>query len=457
MTADVRPWPSGHPDSPGDLIPSNPPVISPSATARLQVAEDRHLIEYFAHSVAPPILAEVETQKAWSGLRQMFVSMSNVSTMVRCAILAFSNLLLRRRDAPWMQCGPQHYESAAAQLLVAAGDIATVVSHSQLRENLLVTVFFLSYVDILEDRVESAHLHLQRAFEIFRQGEKSGFRPLELRVLSWIRLLDARIVSAGGEGLFLSDNCEAILVQPSPVSVPERDNDGSAQDEVRESDIEDVLFQVLYHPGIVFFQKVQSFMGRISNIDRWHRSRGTVEDETEVIHIALQILKDLRKLYDNRPTLMDHAVAGHLAAPHVSRELAFSTTRAFRTYLSNYHASKVHLHRVAYRELPLTRETQDALQQIRHLTRLMVAGQPDEDALPVSQLWPLLMLGSEEKDLAEREWIKTQILRMKKVATNAGITAQLLDEVQTRQDSSGERVDIRAVMHDIFDSCFAIM
>lgn len=87
----------------------------------------------------------------------------------------------------------------------------------------------------------------------------------------------------------------------------------------------------------------------------------------------------------------------------------------------------------------------------------MVVGQPDEDSLPVSQLWPLLMLGSEEKDLAEREWIKTQILRMKKVATNAGITAQLLDEVQARQDSSGERVDIRAVMHDIFDSCFAIM
>ena len=87
----------------------------------------------------------------------------------------------------------------------------------------------------------------------------------------------------------------------------------------------------------------------------------------------------------------------------------------------------------------------------------MVAGQGPEDALPVSQLWPLLMLGSEEKEVGEREWIRNQILRMKRVATNAGITAQVLDEVQARQDSSGERVDIRAVMHDIFDSCFAIM
>lgn len=380
--------------------------------------------------------------------------MSNVSTMVRCAILAFSNLLCHR-DAPWVQCAPHHYESATSQLL-AIGDLATIVSHSALRENLLVTVFFLSYVDILEDRVQSAHVLLKRAFEIFQQGDKREFRPLELRLLSWIRLLDARVVSAGGEGLFLSDNCEAILVQPSPVSVVDVDNDGT-QDEVRELDIEDVLFQVLYHPGIVFFQKVQSFMGRISNIDRWHRSRGTVEDETEVMSIALQILKDLKKLYDDRPALMDHAVAGRLAAPHVSQDLAFAITRAFRTYLSNYHASKVHLHRVAYKNLPLTRDTEDALSQIRHLTRLMVAGQGPEDALPVSQLWPLLMLGSEEKEVGEREWIRNQILRMKRVATNAGITAQVLDEVQARQDSSGERVDIRAVMHDIFDSCFAIM
>jgi len=340
--------------------------------------------------------------------------------------------------------------------LVATADLSTVVCHSPHRENLLVTIFFLSYVDILESRVESAHVNLKRAFEIFRQGDKRGFRPLEIRLLSWIRLLDARAVSAGGEGLFLSDNCEALLVQPSPMSVEDVDNEGS-QDEVREPDIEEMLFQVLYHPGLVFFQKVQSFMGRISVIDPWHRSRGTVEDETEVINIASQILKDLRRLYDDRPILMDHAVAGRLTTPHVSQNLAFSITRAFRTYLSNYHASKVHLHRVAYKNLPLTRETENALHQIRHLTKLMVEDLGADDCLPVNQLWPLLMLGSEEKNPTEREWIKSQILRMEKVATNARITAQVLDEVQATQDSSGERVDIRAVMHAIFDACFAIM
>ena len=71
----------------------------------------------------------------------------------------------------------------------------------------------------------------------------------------------------------------------------------------QEDDVEDMLFQVLYQPGIIFFQKVQSFMARISKIDPWHRSRGTVEDETEVMNIGSEIAADLRTLYEQRPPL----------------------------------------------------------------------------------------------------------------------------------------------------------
>ena len=430
-----------------------------AGAGQLPMAEDHNLLNYFVHTVVPPILAEVETQKRWSTMRQMLMSMSNASPMVRHAILAFSSLLYHRREAPWMTGSPHHYDKALQDIL-AMGDLSTVVTHTGKREHLLATLFFLSYVDILEDRVASAHEHLKRAYAIFQQGNKRGFKPVEIRLLSWIRLIDARAVSAGGEGLFLSDQSEALIVHPSPASVEETaESEGGhpAFDEVRDWDVEDVLFQVLYHPGIVFFQKVESFMGRISMIDPWHRSRGTVEDETEVMQIASQIMKDLSQLYNDRPTLMDHAVEGRLAAPIVTSSLAIPITRAFRTYLSNYHASKIHLHRVAYKHLPLSREASEALRQIRRLTKLLVEDLEPGGALPVSQLWPLLMLGSEEEDATEREWIKEQILRMEKVATNARVTAQVLAEVQSRQDASKARVDIRSVMHAIFDSCFAIM
>jgi len=384
----------------------------------------------------------------------VLVAMASASRMVRWAILAFSNLMLVRREGTWFASQQNHYENALSEASLSDADPDAVSKPNSHRENLLATFFFLSYVDILEGRIEAAHSNLKRAYGIFQSGEKGKFNTIERQFLLWLRLLDARAVSAGGEGLFLSKDDEITLVETPPANL-----EGDLPDPTKEpdGDIEDVLFQVLYQPGIVFFQKVQSFMGRISQIDPWHRSRGTVEDEIEVMNIGASIAADLRTLHEHRPLLMDYAVAGKLTAPHVSAHLAFAITRAFRTYLSNYYASKVHLHRVAYKTLPLTREATDALDQIRHLARLIVEGLDAEEALPVNMLWPLLMLGSEEQDSEERAWIKAQILRMEKVAGNAKITAQVLEEVQARQDATKSRVDIRSVMHAIFNSCFAIV
>ncbi|KAL5425671.1 hypothetical protein PMIN04_002447 [Paraphaeosphaeria minitans] len=367
--------------------------------------------------------------------------------------MAFSELLLRRQEGSWLHSTQNHYAKAMAELSKFE-DVSTTSRPGHGRENLLATLFFLSYVDLLEGRVEAAHKCLKDAHTIFKQRDRAGFRTLEIRLLLWIRLVDARAVSAGGDGLFLSDQEEDLLVKPSPSSFQ---GDGDRDEDTQDGDIEDVLFQLLYQPGIVFFQKVQSFMGRISKIDPWHRSRGTVEDETEVMNIAARISKDLWELYETRPPLMDFAIAGKLTTPHVSENLATTITTSFRSYLANFHASRIHLHRVAYKSLPLTNEASKALRSIRNLAKLMEKGLSEHEALPVNMLWPLLMLGSEEHSQTERAWIKEQIMRMEKVATNARITAQVLEEVQTRQDESKTRVDIRSVMHSIFDSCFAIV
>jgi hypothetical protein len=426
-------------------------------TAGAQGGEDL-LLDYFAHSIVPPILAPVETQQQWSSMRNHLLTMARVSAMVRSALLSFSHLLLRRRQTSAMSSDTQrHHQDSAYELS----------NHDQAnmkREYLLATCFFLSYVDILEGRTEAAHQSLKIAYTIFDHGEKACFAPLEIRILSWIRLLDGRAVSAGGEGLFLSDDeATEMLVQPSPAgfeSVP--GDDSTINDLDQSADIEDVLFQALYQPGAVFFQKVQSFMGRISKIDPWHRTRGTVADETEVMNIAANITKDLNRLFDSRPRLLDYATRGQLTAQHLSPHLSHTITRAFRTYASNFYASKVHLHRVAYKTLPLTPETVLALAKIRELAKMMVdipteSGLAGGEPLPVNMLWPLLMLGSEEEDVQERVWIRNQICRMQEVATNAQMTAQVLDEVQKTQDETKTRVDIRSIMHKIFDACFAIV
>jgi hypothetical protein len=67
---------------------------------------------------------------------------------------------------------------------------------------------------------------------------------------------------------------------------------------------------------------VQSFMGRVSENDPWHRTRGTVEDENEVMTTAMCITHDLHQLYIQHPALMDHAVAGNLTEKHLSKNVS---------------------------------------------------------------------------------------------------------------------------------------
>jgi len=421
--------------------------------------EERMLKDYFIHTVVPPIIAQVETQLRWSSMRQILVSMSMSSAMVHYAILAFSELLLGRKSHTQTPKYQRWYQSARLELSRhrTEGVFSEASPSSTTFEQMLAALFFLSYIDLLVGRIVDAHANLKEAYEAFQATDKTQLRMVSNCLISWMRLLDARAVTAGGEGLFLSDN-DGMGTQPSPASTEMTGAGGNGND-IPEANVEDVLFDTLYQPGFFFFQRIQSFMGRISKIDPWHRSRGTVEDETEVMNIAAKISRDLGLLWDSRPPLMDYALNGKLTPAHISSSLVFAITRTFRTYFANYNASKIHLHRVAYKHLPLSADTEMAISNIRNTARLMVedGAASEQEMLPVNMLWPLLMWGTEENDPEVREWIIVNINNMEQVATNAKVTAQVLAEVQKRQDASKDRVDVRTVMHDIFNSCFAIV
>jgi hypothetical protein len=72
-------------------------------------------------------------------------------------------------------------------------------------------------------------------------------------------------------------------------------------------------------------------------------------------------------------------------------------------------------------------------------------------------LWPLLMLGVESDDAHQRAWVVAAMKSMESIVSNAGITADVLEEVIRRQDEAGQRMDIRQVMHDTFTRAFAIV
>lgn len=211
---------------------------------------------------------------------------------------------------------------------------------------------------------------------------------------------------------------------------------------------------MLCQPGIAFFQEVQTITGRITKIAHHHRSRGSVEDETEVMAIAADILKDLASLYDQRPALMDHAVSGNINTDTLAEQLASAIIRSFRTYVANFYVCYIHLHRVAHRHLPRPKVVNTALSKIKEIMHLMVNS---SEYIPVNMLWPLFLWGSEEDDQDECQWILETIRSLQHVVSNASMAADVLQEIQRRQRAVGSRVDIRSVCLEMFNCTFVII
>ncbi|KAK1091035.1 hypothetical protein LTR48_007124, partial [Friedmanniomyces endolithicus] len=315
--------------------------------------------------------------------------------------MAFSAL---EYDVPGDSNHSEHrklYDKAARQYAAHAGDASRIsaVPTGHLAHG-LATAFFLAYSDLVTNRVRDAQGVLKEAARMLGQHRDQPLSTVERRLVAWIRLVDGRASSAGADGSFLAETDKTIH-SPSIAEKPSFD-EPSSDPSPGGSIVEDVLFDVLYAPGLAFYQRVQSIMARVSNIDPWHRARGTVSDETEVMAVAANITKDLRTLEAQRPTLMDHAVTGALTERHIAVDIATAITRSYRVYWANYQAGHIHLHRVAYKHLPPTIEVIDARATIKRTARLL---EQTGEQLPVNFIWPLLMASCEEEDLAERAWM----------------------------------------------------
>lgn len=318
----------------------------------------------------------------------------------------------------------------------------------------LATIFFLSYLDLLTNRGSGAHSTLKDAAALVRTYKSKDLSLVETRLISWIRLIDGRASSAGGDGTFLAETeGEAYSPDTHQKSLSNESKSQGAGIDL-DSEIEEILFDILYTPGLIFYQRVQSIMARVSNIDPWHRTRGTVSDETEVMATAARILADLRALESQRPALMDHAVAGSLSEKHVAKDIAISITRSYRTYWANYEAGFIHLHRVAHKHLPATAEVIRARSTIKRIARLF---ERSNDVLPVNFIWPLLMACCEEDDCDDRAWMIATIRNMHSTATNARPIADVLVEVHIRQDTTKQRADVRQTSMDLFNMSFAVV
>ncbi|KAJ5823772.1 hypothetical protein N7447_006112 [Penicillium robsamsonii] len=431
-------------DSPNSSKPQRQsPQQSPNANPDVENPLHLHL---------PPILDPVENGPRCASARELLESMAASSPMLRSSIAAFE--AIQSGSAGAIADYQQHYDNAATELSqkfeTSAGEI--IISNNELRY-VLATIFFLTYINFLTARLDLAYLNLGKAHNALQASERGALGSTELRIISWIRLLDARAASAGGEGVLVNDTsgiytCTSPQNSASPSSTPQ------SMSSTTNPGAHEVIYDLLCQPGIAFFMEVQTITGRITRIAHNHRSRGSVEDETEVMAIAADILSDLASLYDRRPPLTDHAVAGSIGNDTLAEPLASTIVRSFQTYMANFYACYIHLHRVAHRHLVRSKAAVTALSKIKEIVHCMVN---NNESISVNMLWPLFLWGTEEDDYDEFQWILETIRGLQHVFTNANMTADVLQETQRRQREGGKRVDIRSVCLELFYTTFAIV
>lgn len=417
-------------------------------------ADEITLLRHFVDFAVPPILIGVEPR--WNSSRDALLRLSKSNLPLRHAICAFSALSLE--DSPSLKSSlaaqtTTFYSGLAMnELKKLLEDQSAGAPDFDSHEIILASIFFLSYVELIVSNAPKSSLDMLDRAHTLLSNKAPSRSALYSQLQIWLKLLDAKVVSAGGKGIHLHTNPDTQDLDIVRESYDSSSVNGEpAHAEVVET--EEILFNSLNRQAYNFYLQVLNFSGRIARLDKWHRSRGSVQDELEVMLAADKIVRDLNALWTRRPAIIDLADQREQLRQYMAPGLATKVEHHLRTYTANFYACFIHLQRVAYAHLQAILQVKPAVAKIAHLSRLTVE---EGHALPVSMLWPLMMAACEAKEEETQNWIIECIEGMKSKVGNASRTAKLVREIVKRQ-KSGQRADARTVMHEAFGAVFAIM
>lgn len=298
----------------------------------------------------------------------------------------------------------------------------------------------------LGSTARSAQFHLRSAHTMIRkyQSRLSTWRGVGRRLVTWLTLLDVKAIFAGREGAPLDETMGISKPIEEEISNP-LDDQGEPQ-----ATASDLIYNAINQAPFAFYLKTQQFSRRITLIDKWHRSRGSLNDELEVLQIGKEIDADLEALWSIRPATLDKCIDPANLVDVFQEPLAERFCAVVRQYLANFQAHVVYLHRVAFRAYPRQEKVDKAMNEVLRLASIDAA----KGVLPSGLLWPLFMVGL-EASLEHRDWIEGQFKRM--AAANdldhggAARALQILEVITRRQDAGDTVVDSRAVRKELFE------
>lgn len=490
----------------------------------------KFLLSYFRDSVSPPASLVSMDPGGWHRLRSHLLTVSSRNEAAEWALLAVAELYAEQNAASVPQQGQRTHSLSPMRLQqiscqgfredMKSSELSTVT-----RNDLLAVIFLLAWFEVVCDvkAVDSATFPQDIAQTIITS--KGEWYPQSRLILKCLNSIDAKASYMGGRPLLSAASLGVIFDYRFEVEnelgdergESEDDNDsepidGAAQepDRVHErpppeqispsnsgtssainkrSTLTRILkmniFNAIVQPGLEFHIVSQRYCRRISSLERYHRTRDTVEDEYVVVTTCKEYENELKSLWERRPRVLDLTMTE--ISQTVSRDVAQTVASLFCVYVVTFWSHFIHIHRTAWWNLPLS---QLATKAVSTMWRMMRQQNGQNGGLPPSDeifsppgrgqvlhpgfMWSLMLFGSECKHPDQQRWAVRQLRDIGSGADplpngnkgaenrppgpqNAFRSAILLEELIKRQAQSDARVHFMDLSLEMFGCRFSII
>ncbi|KXS98510.1 hypothetical protein AC578_5525 [Pseudocercospora eumusae] len=306
---------------------------------------------YFVDTFDCPAITPYDAHN-WRMMKYYMAELGTTNTVISSAIIALATLQKGLRFGLPLSPALSFYQTARTafeKFVVDAGsEFDTIV----------VSTFLLCLFDyvhqgtapILADPSEA----LVSRFELeYDEGHHS---VRTTRIISWLRLLHANALRAGGKGL-ISDRITMLS--------PHHKGSWSTIRSAGAIDTHTSTYAMLQQPLFDFYFQLQMISGQIAKLTHYHRSRITGGDQKEVIEHLLHIRSRLVVLWESRPAIQRQspdALRSTLAA-----DIAEPIISLIGLCAAAYHAEFVEMDRVIGDPITKSSGSRYAMQEIRNI------------------------------------------------------------------------------------------
>ncbi|KAG9606213.1 hypothetical protein KCU77_g338, partial [Aureobasidium melanogenum] len=390
-------------------------------------------IEFFIDHVECPAISPFDPVN-WSLMKHRVSELSHIHREIRLALVALSSL-----------CKTIYYslpDHKALNAYCAAKDAASTYLASVTNQPsiVLVVLFLLSHFELLYSGDCVPFMENQETIITSETkkwiSDQTQHSELDSRILVWMKIIFCISLRGGGNSVFSNEIHQLIPYHAVPAT-------NIQTSELRTTDLETQLYQLLSAPVFDFYFRLQSISGEIAMMTHYHRSRTTGPDQVEISQQIISVKEQLHTLWENRSAVQRQTPEKirSLFSPEVSTLLIAMIGICHAAY----HTEFVELDRVRGDPVAKWTDSDVAVNAIRDIVDgdWETQDRHNDGSLNPAYLRPLFLCAIECMDSETSRWAVEKLRRIKHPVFRGEFFASFAEALAAAQRSKDRRVTSR--------------